>query len=396
MNNRTNWDSAYPPTPSEYHDVMMNTLNNLEEINMKRKHKITLTLIAALVATFVISTVMLATMNYYGILDFFGRGENALKPIEGVENLIEHDLGSAENEFIRLTVREAMYDGYGLRVVAVISPIDNNKYAVVDDIETYVPDGIVPIVLDGAAIMSSNAQLENRCISVPADQFVMEESALVQSAEGILHGDAPEIIHLTYTLRSENERAQLSVSFNLQNRAVPRTVVLSPTTQGENFRIVDTKIIYTQLAAYLNVTFENYLPAPQDEPFDIQDGIYYGTPGAVYFHNDLNCSGMENAQSYELSEFLERGGRACPLCLDALIVPAARVMYFALLDADKNEIASQNTSSSQVGNEMNGVRIYHQISILQTSDTLPDRVFLQPMEGSERVNTAPIECEVIK
>jgi hypothetical protein len=396
MNNRTDWDNSYPPTPSEYHEVMMKTLNSLEETCMKIKHKTTLTLIAALVAIIIMSTVVLATINHFGILDFFGRGENALKPMDGVKNLIEHNLGSAENELVHLTIREAMYDGYGIHVVAAISPIDKEKHAIVDDIETPVSDGMAPIVLNGATIMSSNAQLDDGYIGVPSDQFVMEDGALVQNAEGILYGDAPDTIHLTYTLRSDIEQAQLSISFDLQNRAIPRTVVLSPITQGEDFRIVNAMIIYTHLAAYLDVTYEDHMPILQDELFDVPDGIYYGLPGAKYFHSEPNCSGMANAKSYELSELLERGKHACPVCLGALTAPDARMMYFALLDRDRNEISSQNSGSSQVGDEMNGVRIYHQISILQTSDMLPDKVFLQPMEGSERINIAPIECEVIK
>ncbi len=50
MNDRREWDRAYPPTPSQYHSAMMRTLNDLEEISMKRRYKATLTLIAAITA----------------------------------------------------------------------------------------------------------------------------------------------------------------------------------------------------------------------------------------------------------------------------------------------------------------------------------------------------------
>lgn len=396
MNDRHEWDRAYPPTPSQYHSAMMRTLNDMEEISMKRRHKATLTLVAALVALIAMSAVALAAMNHWGILDFFGRGEDALKPMGGIEELIESDLGSAENAFVRLTIREAMYDGFGLRVVAAVEPVDKGKYVVVDDIETPVPGGLLPIVLDGATITSDNAQLDDGEIWVPGDQFEMEDGVLILSAEGILNGDAPDVIHLNYALRGEGEQAGLSVSFDLQNRATPRAVKLTPREQGEDYRIVSAEIKYTQLAAYLDVVFEDQLPTPQGEPFDVPEGIYYGTPGALYFHSDPNCSGMENVQAHELSEFLENGSRACPFCMDAPRAPAARVMYFAILDADGTEIATQGGGSSQVGDEMNGVRTYHQISTFQTSEALPDKVFLQPMVGSEKVGTSTIACDVIK
>jgi hypothetical protein len=342
------------------------------------------------------SAVALAAMNHWGILDFFGQSEDALKPMEGIEELIESDLGSAENAHVRLTIREAMYDGFGLRVVAAVEPVDKSKYAVVDDAQSPVPNGLIPIVLDGATITSDNAQLDDGEIWVPGDQFEMEDGTLILSAEGILYGDAPDVIHLNYALRGEGEQAGLSVRFDLQNRAAPRAVKLSPLEQGEGYRIVSAEIRYTQLAAYLDVVFEDQSPTPEGEPFDVPDGIYYGMPGALYFHSDPNCSGMENAEAHELSEFLGNGSRTCPFCMDAPRAPAARVMYFALLDADGNEVATQGGGSSQVGDEMKGVRTYHQISTLQTSETLPDRVFLQAMVGSEKVSTAPIECSVVK
>lgn len=363
---------------------------------MKRKHKATLTLVAALMALLAMSAVALAAMNHFGILDFFGRGEGDIQPMMGVESLIEKDLGSAQNDTIRLTIREAMYDGFGLRAVAAIEPIDKTKYAVVDDIETPVPDGLTPIVLDGATITSDNAQLEDGEIFVPSDQFVMEDGALVQSAEGILYGEAPDVIHLNYTLRGDSDQVQLSVKFDLENRATASAVKLEPLSQGEDYRILSAEIKYTPLAAYLDVTFEDQMPTPPSEPFDVPDGTYYGTPGALFFHVNPSCSGMENAPAHNLTDFVEKGSRPCPFCLGAPMPPAARVLCFALLDGDGNEVELRSGGSDQVGDEMDGARTYHQVTIHQTSDTVPDKVFLKPMEGSERVGSVPIECEVDK
>jgi hypothetical protein len=104
-------------------------------------------------------------------------------------------------------IREAMYDGFGLRVVAAVEPVDKSKYAGVDDAQSPVPNGLIPIVLDGATITSDNAQLDDGEIWVPGDQFEMEDGTLILSAEGILYGDAPDVIHLNYALRGEGEQA---------------------------------------------------------------------------------------------------------------------------------------------------------------------------------------------
>lgn len=393
MKGSIDWDNAYPPTPSGYQAAMMNTLNDLEETSMKRKYRATLVLAAALAVLIAMSTAALAAMNHFGILDFFGQG-NPLKPMDSAESLIERDLGSAENGMLRLTIREAMYDGFGLRVVAAVEPVDKAKYAVVDDIETPAPDGLLPIVIEGATITSDNAQLDHGDIFVPSDQFVMEDGALVQSAEGILCGEAPDVIRLDYALRGESEETRLSVTFDLKNRAEPRAAKLRPLSQGEDYRIVSAQILYTPLAAYLEVTYEDESPAPPGEPFDMPDGMYYGTFSMRFFHADPNCSGLENAPAHSLSELLEHGGHPCPVCMGAPMPPSPRIMYFAPLDADGNETATWGMTSGQIGDEPNGVRTYRQITTLQTGDTLPDRMLLQPMEGSERMDAAPIECEV--
>jgi hypothetical protein len=159
---------------------------------------------------------------------------------------------------------------------------------------------------------------------------------------------------------------------------------------------VSVEIKYTQLAAYLNLVFEDHLLSPQGETFTGSEGIYYSLPNARYFHIIPNCSGMKHAQVYELSEFNKRGSFACPVCLSIPVVPVERVMAFSLLDADGIEIATSNYSSSQVNIARNGVRIYHQISMFQTDDTLLEKIYLQPMIGSEPVNAEPIECIALK
>ena len=78
---RMDWDRAYPPTPQSYHDALRSALRHLEEKSMKRKRKTALTLVAALLGALLIGTVALAAINHWGIMDFFHRNNQDLKPL---------------------------------------------------------------------------------------------------------------------------------------------------------------------------------------------------------------------------------------------------------------------------------------------------------------------------
>ena len=388
------WDRAYPPTPRSYHDALQNVLDHLEEKSMKRRHKAALTLVAALLGALLIGTVALAAINHWGIMDFFHRNNQDIKPLPGSEQLIEKDLGATENGTLKLTIREAMYDGAGIRVVAVVEPLDSTRFQVVDGVDEETPSNpkLDPVTITGASLTAQNAKFDDNFSSL--DEFEQQGNTLIYSAEYLIQGEAPDSIRMNLSFEGDSKAARLSTDFTIQNLAEARVVKLTPKAEGEEFRIISAEIRYTQVAAYLAMTYQDWQPAPADAPFEVPDGTYYGSLKQKFFHKDPSCSGMKNAQAHDLSEYLEHGVRPCPVCLGAPRPASTRALNFVLLDEAGKEIEWSGCSNGQIGDEVDGVRTCHQTMMLQTSAQLPAKLYLKPMDFMSDVGYKTIECEV--
>ena len=391
---RMDWDRAYPPTPRSYHDALQSTLRHLEEKSMMRMYKATLMLVAVLIGALLIGIVALAAINHWGVLDFFKENNPALQPLPGSDHLIEKNLGAIENGILKLTIQEAMYDSVGVRVVAAIEPVDPARFQVVDanDEDTKADPGLTPLVVHATRLTAYNAKFEDGFAEL--NEYDRESRALIYGVEYLLKGEAPKVMKLNVALPGDSAATQLSVDFEIQNRAEARVVKLTPQAEGEEFRIISAEIRYTQVAAYWDITYQDWQPAPADTPFEVPRGTYYGSLKQKFFHKDPNCSGMENAQSHDLSEFLANGVRPCPICLGAPRPASTRALDFALLDETGKEIAWSSCGSEQLGDEIAGVRTYHQTMMLQTSAQLPAKLYLKPMDFMSDVGYRMIECEV--
>jgi hypothetical protein len=388
------WDRAYPPTPRSYHDALQNVLDHLEEKSMKRRQKAALTLVAALLGALLIGTVALAAINHWGIMDFFHRNNQDIKPLPGSEQLIEKDLGDTENGTLRLIIREAMYDGAGIRVVAVVEPLDPTRFQVVDGSDEETPSNpkLDPVAITGASLTAHNATFDDNFSSL--DEFEQQGSTLIYSAEYLIQGEAPESIRMNLSFEGDSKAARLSADFTIQNLAEARVVKLTPKAEGEEFRIISAEIRYTRVAAYLDMTYQDWQPAPADAPFEVPGGTYYGSLKQKFFHKDPNCSGMKNAQAHDLSEYLEHDVRPCPICLGAPRPASTRALDFVLLDETGKEIEWSGCSSGQIGDEIDGVRTYHQTMMLQTTAQLPSKLYLKPLDFMSDVGYKTIECGI--
>ena len=287
-----------------------------------------------------------------------------------------------------------MYDGAGVRVVAAIEPVDPARFQAMDanDEDEKAGPGLTPIAIQEAHLTAHNAKFDDSFSSL--DEFEQQGGALLYSAEYLIQGEAPESIRMNLSFEGDSKAARLSADFTIQNRAEARVVKLTPKAEGEEFRILSAEIRYTQVAAYLDMTYQDWQPAPAEAPFEVPDGTYCGSLKQKFFHVDPNCSGMKNAESHDLSEYLERGMRPCPICLGAPPPASNRALTFALLDETGKEIEWSGCSNGQVGDEVDGVRTYHQTMMLQTSRQLPAKLSLKPMDFMSDVGYKTIECEL--
>lgn len=123
----------YEPAPQSLYDGVHEALAGLPEGKGKRRVK------KKISTGFILAAVLLA-LSAVGIaatrLNLFSdmtRYANAIVPLDGAENLVETDLGHAENEWATVTVEEAAYDGQGVKVLARITPKEPEKYALFND-----------------------------------------------------------------------------------------------------------------------------------------------------------------------------------------------------------------------------------------------------------------------
>ena len=120
---RADWQRAFGEVPEDFHLRLRSTLNGLEEKEMKKKRNLTLTLLAAALIVALLAGAGIAASKL-GVFDMLKKTADPIVPLEGAQELVGTNLGSAENELARLTVEEAVFDGQGVLVQMRLTPRD--------------------------------------------------------------------------------------------------------------------------------------------------------------------------------------------------------------------------------------------------------------------------------
>ena len=156
------WQQAFGDAPEDFRDRLGDTLRDLEERDMKKRYKFTTMLAAAIVAALLIAGAAFAAER----LGLFRALKSAepIRPLEGAEELVATNLGTVEDEYVKLTVEEAVYDGQGALVQLRIAPANPELYAVLNDLVQDTPEAVyehetqlvpVPENFDEAAYLRS-------------------------------------------------------------------------------------------------------------------------------------------------------------------------------------------------------------------------------------------------
>ena len=140
---RSDWQNAFGETPDYFRHQLTSTLNGLEAGKMKKRYKVSTVLIAAVTAAMLIVGAGVAAGNL-GVFDMLDTAD-PIVPLEGAENMVETNLGSVENEFVKLSVEEAVYDGQGAIIQLRLSPKDAEKYALMNAMLQDTPEDIYDI-----------------------------------------------------------------------------------------------------------------------------------------------------------------------------------------------------------------------------------------------------------
>ena len=301
MNNK-NFKAAVPDMPLSFARKMDETLERIGNMEMK-KRKFTpraLIICAVLVVTLIGSAI---AATEYRVFDFLYR----MNPLEGAEKLVETDVGHAENEYIRVSIDEAAYDGQGVLLVLRATPLKPDTHPLYNTIaiaendpvwvfqHTQYEDGSGMIEFKGR---SDGKEFVTFSVSITvADENGREiwldgwdakteaDGSVVLYADGFSEEKLGETAILTATVRSAvcapdmTSRTDLpteEIIHTMPKAAAARSYKLIPVSKEEvqHFDLIEGHVSFTPVRGYMTlkyayqeredepmgVTFKHYLP----------------------------------------------------------------------------------------------------------------------------------------
>ena len=130
MNNK-DYRAAVPDMPLSFARKMDETLERIENMETKkRKMSPRALIVCAVLLVTLIGSAIAATE--YRVFDFLWH----MNPLGGAEKLIETDIGAYENEYVRVSIEEAAYDGQGVMLYIRATPLKPDThplYSIITD-----------------------------------------------------------------------------------------------------------------------------------------------------------------------------------------------------------------------------------------------------------------------
>ena len=188
---RTDWQSAFGEVDEDFHLRLRSTLNGLEEKDMKKRRNLTVTLLAAalIVALLAGAGIAASRLGVFHMLD----SADPIVPLEGAQELVGTNLGSVENDLVKLTVEEAVFDGQGALVQLRIAPKEAERYVLFDSMLQDAPEELfeterVPVEL---AKGEQEFEVDGKMIRIVNGKDVR---LLVDGAEAAIPASAEEAL----------------------------------------------------------------------------------------------------------------------------------------------------------------------------------------------------------
>ena len=292
MMNKTNWQQAFGPTPDEFRERVDQTLNRLEEKEMRKTMKFSTALVAAVLVMTLLAGAAFAAVKL-NIWEALNSAEPII-PLEGADELVVTDLAAAETDFFRVTVQEGVYDGYGAIVKLHVEPKDPEKYAIITDFamigdvgDEYIAEVVreydggpgyeriagrkdgkeiiylsTPSLSVGGGIADADGSGVNDMFDSFLDRYNEDGSADFW-IDGMFAYDLPESLPVTLRVRGMDAEYNTvygsieELNFNLIKSNSERTVRLIPLDSGEieGFELIDAQITFTEVRGYIAVEF---------------------------------------------------------------------------------------------------------------------------------------------
>ena len=126
--NRKDWQNAYGVAPEAFHLRLVETLDGLEEEkDMKKRYKFSMVLIAAVIMALLAGGAVAAN-QLGGVFRMLTGRADPIIPLDGAEEMVVTNLGSAENDLATLNVEEAVFDGQNALLQVRLTPKDSEHH----------------------------------------------------------------------------------------------------------------------------------------------------------------------------------------------------------------------------------------------------------------------------
>lgn len=268
--------------------------------------------------------------------------DSLIAPYEEVLPLLERDCATAENDFLRLTMREALYDGIALHTLIEIAPVREGEWIVIED---RAPASPAPTELP-------SYPGERRIVTIESSfTRILREGASVLLYQNSLGHNA---LFATRALAVQSGGTRLLLACPVQKSILSATPLLEDANVEDFLHIASARLVRTPFSLYLETDCSVDLSrAPHIAPRLLPYLVYYsssgvfGAPDDPYAHLDPACKATESPIGMYGNAASALGKQLCPLCgkVDDARIRSGAYCSFALADADGNLLPYRERAS---------------------------------------------------
>lgn len=362
--NDKDFRASVPDMPLSFARKMDETLERIENMEMKkRKMSPRALIICAVLLVTLIGSAIAATE--YRVFDFLWH----MNPLEGAEKLIETNVGYAENEYVRVAIEEAAYDGQGVMLVIRATPMKPDTHPLYSSVMDTENDS--DWVYKFTAYEDGSGMSEFLGRSDGKEFVTFGVSVTVKDENG------REIWLDAWDAKTEDDGSVILYADGFSDEKLGETAVLTAKVRSHvcapdatrETELPTEEIIHTMPKVDVTRNYKIIPVSAEDVPhFDLIEGSVAFTPVRGY---------MKIRYAYQEQED----------------EPMGVTFKYYLPDGTEIEVGSGEWMS--LGEE-NGFELWEEVCDIQSFETLPETIIIRVKVIGEAKYLADIECKVVE
>ena len=364
------WQSLFGEASGDFHLHLLNTLNHLEEKEMKKRYKFSTVLIAAALMLALLAGTAVAAREL-GLFDFLNTA-NPIVPLEGAEAMVRTHLGSTENELVKLEIEEAVYDGQGALIQLRYTPKDREKQALLHSAMDWITDDYIyrhEEYEDGSGMYELVGRKDGRQVIHVGEtiSFVDKngDEIEINTWDGWEEADGSIVIQ-------GSGSAEAGLSDEVVMTVSPRSYIQIPEEEGKTIEkgYVPLEPVSVQMQLAEEMRHVQLVPVGETklERFKFLSGSISLTKVRAY---------MDISYAYQFVEEEPMG------------------VTIKLYDGEGNEI-NVGSGGCQIENQEDGWEITREYGEMQSYEELPETIFVEVKVIGEVRTLGRIECRVVQ